>query len=310
MKQLNFVVSLTTDDNDYQMEQARAAEEMARRLDVSLEIIFAGNDSITQSQQLLKFIQSSNAHPDGIVFEPVGGTALPQVARAAVSAGIAWVVLNRDVDYLSELRAAQRSPAFAITSDHEEIGRIQGRQLGALLPNGGSVLYITGPSDSLAAKQRTGGMLETKPAGIQVKMMKGQWTEGSAHHLINSWLRLSISRQSRVEAVACQNDAMALGARKAFEALSNAEDRERWLKVPYLGCDGVPKTGQDWVRQGLLAATIVVPPITGRALEMLVQTLRGGSEPAERILTVPTSFPAIEGLAGIRRMKAQAASGC
>src|SRR5690349_2265955 len=171
MKRLNFLVSLTNNDNDYQMEQAASAQEAGRKLGVDVQIVYADNDSITQSQQILRPIQShSDAHPDGIIFEPVGGTALPQVARAAAVAGIGWVVLNRDADYIGELRRAHRVPVFAITSDHEEIGRIQGRQLAALLPNAGSVLYIQGPSESLAAKQRTSGMYETKPAQIQVKL--------------------------------------------------------------------------------------------------------------------------------------------
>ena len=86
MKKPTFVVSLTTDDNDYQMEQAVAAENAALRLDVKVEIVYADNDAILQSQQLLKVIQSSStSQPDGIVFEPVGGTGLPQVAGAAAA---------------------------------------------------------------------------------------------------------------------------------------------------------------------------------------------------------------------------------
>src|ERR1700720_437413 len=178
MKKLNFLISLTNNDNDYQIEQAAAAVEAARRLNVDVRIIQADNDSINQSQQILKVIQSSSeTPPDAIIFEPVGGTALPQAARAAAAAGIGWVVLNRDVEYMSELRKLHRVPMFAVTSDHEEIGRIQGRQFAALMPKGGSVLYIQGPSESLAAKQRTAGMYETKPVDVQVKVMRANWTE-------------------------------------------------------------------------------------------------------------------------------------
>ena len=94
MKKLKFVVSLTTNDNDYQIEQAAAASEAASRLGVDIDLLYAENDAILQSQQLLKIIQSNrDSHPDGIIFEPVGGTAMPQVARAAAAAGIAWVIL-------------------------------------------------------------------------------------------------------------------------------------------------------------------------------------------------------------------------
>jgi ribose transport system substrate-binding protein len=298
MKKLNFIVSLTTDDNDYQIEQASAAEEAARRLGVGLQIIFAENDAIIQSQQLLKFVQSGPAStPDGIIFEPVGGTALPQVARAAATAKIGWVVLNRDVDYVSDLRRTHRVPIFGLTSDHEEIGRIQGRQFAALLPKGGSVLYVQGPSESLAAKQRTSGMYETKPVDVQVKLMKANWTEASAYKTLSSWLRLSTSHQTPVDVIAAQDDSMAMGARKAFQELPDNAARDRWLSLPFIGCDGMPKTGQAWVKKGLLAATIIVPPNAGKAIEMLSQALQDGSTPQERTLSEAVSFPALNQLA-------------
>jgi ABC-type sugar transport system substrate-binding protein len=309
MKKLRFLVSLVTTDNDYQMEQAEVAEQTARRLGVDIEIIYAESDAITQSQQLLRIIQTRSVSlPDGIIFEPVGGTALPQVARAAVSAGVAWVVMNRETDYVAELRRTASVPVFSITSDHEEIGRIQGKQMAALLPHGGSVLYIQGPSENTAAKQRSAGMYETKPADIQVKAMKGNWTEGSAYKTVSSWLRLSTSRQTPLDVIAAQNDVMAVGAKKAFQESSDIALRDHWLHLPYIGVDGVSKTGQTWVKRGLLAATIVVPPNTGKAIEMLAHALQTSTLPAERTLTVPRSLPSIEELAAAQTEKARTLS--
>ena len=299
MKKLNFLISLTNNDNDYQLEQATSAQQTAQKLGIDLRILYADNDSITQSQQILQVIQShSNAHPDAIIFEPVGGTALPHVARASAAAGIGWVVLNRDAEYISELRKTHRVPIFAITSDHEEIGRIQGRQLAALLPNAGSVFYIQGPSESLAAKQRTSGMYETKPIEIQIKLMKANWTEAGAMRAVSSWLRLSTSHQSNIDVIAAQDDSMALGARKAFQELPPGATRDRWLGLPYLGCDGLPQSGQAWIKQGLLTATIYNPPNTGLAIEMMMKALHTGNIPPERSLTQPSSIPALNALAG------------
>jgi len=309
MKKLKFILSLTNNDNDYQIEQAASAEQAAKRLGAEVQIIHADNDSVTQSQQLLKIIQSRNeALPDGIIFEPVGGTAMPQVARAAAAAGVGWVVLNRDAEYASELRQAYRVPVFCITSDHEEIGRIQGRQFAALLPRGGTVLYIQGPTENLAAKQRTFGMYETKPADVQVKLMKAQWTESSAHRTVSSWLRLSTSQQTHLDLIAAQDDSMALGARKAFQEEPNPEARERWLRLPYIGCDGLPNSGQTWVRRGLLTATIFVPPNAGTALQMLVEAMQTGAMPPERSLTTPVSIPALDALATSQAEKTRALS--
>ena len=302
MKKLNFLVSLTTSDNDYQIEQAASAEEAARTLDVHAEIIYADNDAITQSQQLLNIIQSGT-HPDAIVFEPAGSTGLPQVARAAASANIGWVILNREADYITQLRSAHRVPVFCVTSDHKEIGRVQGKQMAALLPRGGSVLYIQGPSGSDAAQQRTEGMQQAKPANVQVRMVRAQWTEGSAHQAVTSWLRLSTSRDSQLDAIFAQDDSMAMGARKAFQDITNLEQRDHWLSLPFAGCDGMPKTGQTWVRNGLLAATVIVPANTGLALELLTKAIRNGMMPLERTFTEVRSFPPIKGLDQWERSK-------
>jgi len=266
MKQFRFVVALTTRNNDYQQEQETAAQETARRLGIDVDIIDANNDPLSQGQQLLQFIQSAGSRPNAIIMEPVGGTALPTVARAAAEAGIGWVVLNREIDYAAELRRVGNVPVFSITSNHEEIGRIQGKQFTALLPNGGSVLYIEGPSHSSAARQRTAGMYETKAANIQVRTLKGEWTTESAQRAVQTWLRLSTSAKTQIDLIGAQDDSMALGARKAFQESANALEKERWLSLPYTGCDGLPQGGQKWVRESLLAATVVVPANTGLAI--------------------------------------------
>ena len=297
MADLRFVVSLTNDDNDYQIEQAASAQSSARRLGVDLEILHANNDAIEQSQQILRVVQSSSPGkgPGAIIVEPVG-TPLPQAARAAVGAGIGWVLLNRDADYLTHLREASKVPVFAISSNHEEIGRIQGRQFAALLPNGGTVLYIQGPAGDAAAG-RTGGMLETKPANVQTKMLRGNWTEESAQKAVSSWLRLSTSKDDSIDIVGAQDDSMAIGARKAFQEGKSQEGKSRWDHLLFTGCDGLPKTGQAWVRNKILKATVVVPANTGLALEMLVKAIRTGVNPPEMAFTDVSSYPAVETLA-------------
>jgi len=296
MKKLSFLVSLTNDDNDYQQEQAAAAEKAARRLGVDVQIVHANNDAVTQSQQLLHFIQGSvSSRPDAIVFEPAGGTGFPQVARAATAGDIGWVILNHDADYLSKLRLTCNVPVFSISSDHEEVGKIQGKQFATLLPQGGSVLYLEGPANSSAAQERTSGMNRAKPANIQVKTLRANWTEQSAYRAVSSWLRLRTSQETRIDLVGAQDDSMAAGARKAFAEIAEGE-RERWLKIPFTGCDGLPKTGQAWVRSGVLAATIYIRPNTDLALEMLTEAIRTGSQPPERKLIAPESLPSLEEL--------------
>src|SRR5262249_42924628 len=115
MKRLRFLVSLTNNDNDYQIEQAKSAEETARRLGVDTQIIYSANDSVTQSTQLLNVVQAApQLRPDAIIFEPVGATALPQVARASAAANVGWVILNREATYVSDLRRQFKVPIFCV----------------------------------------------------------------------------------------------------------------------------------------------------------------------------------------------------
>lgn len=286
-----------TSDNDYQIEQAQSAEEAARKLGIEYQILYADNDAITQSSQILKVIQAqAEERPDAVVFEPVGGTALPQVARAAVNAGIGWAVLNREANYMAELRSIAKAPVFGVSADQLEVGRIQARQCATLLPSGGTVLYIQGPSENPVAKERLLGMQEAKPANIHLITLKGQWTEQSAQRAISSWLKLTTSRQAGVDLVVAQNDAMAMGARKAFQDLPSDVERDRWLQIPFTGVDGVPKTGQTWVRSGLLTATVFTPPNAGQAIELFVEFVRSSKVPAERVLTAPSSIPSLSAL--------------
>jgi ABC-type sugar transport system substrate-binding protein len=297
MRTLKFLVSLHSNENDFQIAQAKDAEQAAHKLGINAEIAFADNDAVNQSTQILKAIQNPvESRPDAIVLEPVSGTALPQVARVACSAGIGWAVLNRDPDYMPELRRAATAPIFTLSSDHAEIGRLQGKQFAALLPRGGSILYIEGPSQSSSAQKRTAGMLETKPSNIQIKTLKGKWTEESAEQAILSWLNLATSQKSAIDLIAAQDDSMAMGARKAFQEVANEEERTRWLSLPFTGCDGQPTAGQVWVAKGWLAATIYIAPLAGKAIEILAKAIQERTQPPEHTVTASFSIPPLDAL--------------
>jgi len=304
MKKLHFIVSLITEDNDFQKQQAIAAQEAAHGLDVDIQVLYAENDGVLQSQQLLKAIQS-NSEPrcDGIIFEAAGATDLPQVARAAAAAGIGWGILNRQADYIQELRRNYKVPIFSVASNHAEIGHTQAHQLAALLPHGGSALYIEGPSQQAASKERTAGVTEAKPGNVSLRAIRGQWTEESGYRTVTSWLRLSTSQQAHFDVVAAQNDEMAMGARKAFQEIAHSASRLRWLNLPFLGCDGLPKTGQAWVNSGLLAATIISLPMAGQAVEMMTKALRTGINPPHHSLVSQESYPSVQALASSKWVK-------
>lgn len=304
MKKLSLVISLPN-ENSYQREQGKAAQETAMVVGAEVRVLQADNDAVTQSQQLLEIVQSKpEQRPHAILFEPLTATALARVGEAAVSVGVGWVVLNCDVDYLSGLRNRTRVPVFSVTRDHTEIGRIQGRQFAALLPNGGTVLYIQGPATSSAAMQRTRGMQSTNPANINLRTLRSAWTVEGAYQAVSAWLRLSTSRADSIDVVGCQYDGIAMGARKAFENCANDCERNAWLQHRFTGIDGLPSEGQAWVNQGVLTATIDAGITTRLAVQMVANALGTGVQPPERTVIEARSYPPLEKLAEIGSRRA------
>jgi ribose transport system substrate-binding protein len=295
MKKAKFVL-LVVENNDYQAEQTISAKEAARECDVDLQVMQTEHDAVIQSQEVLKLLYNPvETRPDGILFEPVG-TPLEKAARIAATAGVGWAVLNREVDYIKELRCQSATPVFCITTNHDEVGRIQGEQIAHLLLRGGAVLYVQGPSDNNAAVRRAAAMQKAKPAGVDVRVLKGLWTEESAYNAVTSWLKLNMAKDVTIGLVAGQNDAMALGARRAFQEHTGEHERDHWMSLPYIGCDGLPKTGQVYVHRGLLQATIVIPANAGQAIRTLANSLKTKQPPPESIFTTASSFPPLASL--------------
>lgn len=294
----NVLLSLVTRENDYQCAQAEAAQSAALANGLHLDIHYAENDAVLQVQHILRSLQQKQRQYDAIVAEPVG-TSMEQAARLAATSGIIWGILNHDTGYISVLRRTSKAAQFEVTNDHSEIGRIQGLQMAALLPDGGVALYIEGPATGGAARLRTEGMMSTKPANVEIKFLKGDWTQASAQRNVANWLSLGTSRKLGIAAVICQNDAMALGVREAFDKSLSGTERQQWLSLPITGCDGLPGGGMDLVKLGVLTATISVPPNSGVAIGLVAKALKGEQVP-ERIVGQVSSFPKLEKLRGYR----------
>src|SRR5215469_11188168 len=201
MKRLRVVVSLPN-DNAYQREQKAAAKSMAQRLGIDLQVIQAADEATTQSQQLLRIVESpADAWPNAFIVEPLSATGLRRVAEAAVAKGIAWIMSNSEVDYINQLRKNPAVPVFTVTQGQREIGQLQGKQLAALLPEGGSVFFVEGPSTSAVALQRREGMERTKPRNIRVTTINSNWNEESASQGAATRLRLAVSRAEHFDLV-------------------------------------------------------------------------------------------------------------
>ena len=296
MKRLRIVLSLPN-DNAYQHEQKAVARSTAQRLGLDLQVIQAADDSTTQSQQLLKIVESSaEAPPNAFLVEPLSVTGLRRVAEAAVAKGIAWVMSNSEVDYIKHLRKNPRVPVFTVTQGQREIGQLQGKQLAALLPQGGSVLYIEGPSMSSVAVQRREGMESAKSRNIWITTIHSNWNEESAYQSASTRLQLASSRGENFDLVAAQSHELALGARKALRNIDNLELREKWLGLRFIG-SGISGQVKPLVDAGVLAAAVVTSVTMEVALKLLVRAIETQAQPPERSVVEATSYPDLEKIA-------------
>ena len=284
------VLSLLSADQEYQVLQASEAEIVAKRRGIELETIFAKNNAILQREHLYRHIGGFHKpRPAAVLLHPLAGDGWPKVAVDATKAGVGWILLNRDFQYIDELRVAHPTlPIGVVTIDQLAIGRIQGQQLLRLLPTGGSVLYLQGPPDNTAAQQRLQAMKQViETTAVELIVLNADWTETGAEKAIATWLRLSRSRDVSIRAVVAQNDAMAMGARKAI-----AETMPQWLGCPFLGCDGTSSGGQRFVRERSLTATIIIKPTAGVAVDIVANQITSGARVPARTALEPTPYPA------------------
>jgi ribose transport system substrate-binding protein len=297
VKKWRFVLAIPG-DTMYLRAQTAAAKATANLLDVELEVVSAGMDSVAQGQQLLKFVQApAESRPDGILLEPVSAAGLPRVAEAAVAAGIGWAVSNAQVEYLGELRKKAKAPVFLVSQDHVEVGRIQGRQVGALLPEGGLVLYLRGPGMSSIASRRFEGLDSAKPKNVEVRSLKVQGsTADNSCASVSSWLSLATVRPEATHLIMSQNADFVFGARKAFETNTSEPERSKWLALPCAGV-GVSSQIKPLVDQGALCAAVLTSLTMDQALKMLVQAMKTGAPLPEQTFVEAHSYPSVEELA-------------
>jgi ABC-type sugar transport system substrate-binding protein len=291
-----FVISDRTGYQGLLVEHGRRAAEGLR---VEMEVFSADDTAALQSAQIIKFL---NAHPDeqlAVIVMPVADIgheqALDSLARRVLNRGAGWVVLNRDLEaHVTKMRGEFPSlPVSLLAVDNRQIGRIQGRQVKGLLPGGARhVLCVLGNVMTAAARDRQAGFLEAATRAITVSELEGMWSSESAEKVVSRWVTLPAAQEGTLDLVACHNDPMALGARQALHRAARDRNKPEWLRVPVVGVDGLPGEGQRLVDERTLAATVVVPATSGRAVELVVRAWNGGGAMPGKVVLDPRPYPA------------------
>jgi ribose transport system substrate-binding protein len=289
----HLALSLINDANEYQRSIHTEVAERAARHGYSLEAHFAAGEVGAQIRQLYSCVnRPAEQRPGAVLLFPVRDGSFEYVLRDLARAGIGIVILNRRPEYVEGLRREfPRVPIGTVGPDQKEGGRMQGRQVRALLPGGGFVLYVMGPFLSSASRDRRAGFEEIlKGSGIDSAAIHGDWSELAAENAVTQWLRVVMLSTLRLDLVACQNDAMAVGARRALQQAVRTMERRQLASVRLLGFDGHPDVGQRLVASGELVATIIQRVTGAPAVDWIVRRSAGEPIPWDVVLPL-TAFP-------------------
>lgn len=286
-------LSLVNETNDYQLLIKADAEAAAARLGYELEVQSAQGDVIQQIKQLYECINRPvETRPRVLMLFPVKDGSLERVLRDAAHGGILCAILNRRPDYVQTLRRDFPEAWFGTVSpDQVEAGRIQGRQVRALLPSGGFFLYVMGPSVASAPQDRLAGMREAlQGLNFDWAQVHGDWNEAVAEKAVRQWFQIMRHTDVRLQLVVAQNDAMAVGAGQALAALAVEMNRPELARVPLVGIDGHPDVGRRLVDERRLAATIIQLSSGGPAVEWAAKVM-AGQRPAPDVVLPLTPYP-------------------
>jgi len=290
---------LRTTENDYQQQLKQEALREGKRSGFVVEVDSAQDDAGRQVAQITAAVENARStNLVAVLVAPVRDDVMAPTVRAAAQAGVEWVMLNREAQFIEELRQQFTGRAiFAVTPEQTEIGRIHGQQVRSLRPGGGCVLCVTGPLTASAARERLDGLKSVIADSYRLVTLNADWTSEGARLALERWLS-NMTKDKEVPSVfVAQNDEMALGLRQA------ARDAAVRLnlpldKTPIVGCDGSPTLGQRLVREGRLRGTVVTPPASGPAVEWIARMRCHGEIPPATVIQPVTSFP---GLSDLRR---------
>jgi ABC-type sugar transport system substrate-binding protein len=250
------LLALITEDSTYQLAQLGAARavELSARLEVVP--VFAGGSLFEQINQLFAATHDSGIR--AMFIEAVDPTpAFIKVMRIVLGRGVSIGLLNIAPDCLGELREEfDAVTVFAFMKSQEGIGRLHARQAHKALPDGGSILYVTGSKENARAAAFHAALI---PNRYDVHEVCADWSREGAKKEIHAWAKTSSSQ--KIDLVVCQNDSMAWGVL----------DSGIPCGIGIIGCDG-DGVGKQLVDEKKLLATIIVPTTAGSAIKAWVES--------------------------------------
>jgi ABC-type sugar transport system substrate-binding protein len=266
-EQLQIVFSVPGLNFPFFVHMMNIARDTAAEMDIELIEQDGQDDSATQSAG----IESAIAQEvDGIVISPRDVEALAPAIQAAMDAGIPVVTVDRAVTGADTLGH--------VGADNVRGGEKQGEYLLEILPDGGQIIELQGTVGASPAIDRSAGFNSVIADHPEYEIVFQQ-TAAFRRDQGLTVTEQALQANPDVDAIVAANDDMAFGA---AEAVAGAG-----LDIPIIGFDALPEALQA-VQDGTFDATVEQWPgrQTSGAMEVLVNYLRDGTEPAEHVLLI------------------------
>jgi inositol transport system substrate-binding protein len=180
---------------------------------VELVMVDSKEDVATQLAQVENFVAQQ---VDAIVLIPANTDAADPMTKAAQDAGIPLVYVNRIPSNLPE------GVAY-VGSDSIQAGIMQAEWLAEQLGGKGNVVIMNGNLAQEAAQKRTEGEKQVFAEYPDITIIRedtGNWSRDQGLALMENWL----ASGDQIDAVASNNDEMAIGALQAIEAAGKLGD--------------------------------------------------------------------------------------
>ncbi|QEU01919.1 sugar ABC transporter substrate-binding protein [Pseudomonas oryzihabitans] len=265
-------VSIAKVDDNFMTYVRRNLEEAGKAEKISLQFEDAQGDVVRQLNQVQSFLAQN---VDAVIVLPVDTAATVNITRAATTAKVPLVYVNRRPD-------DPKLPAgvVAVASDDLQAGQLQGQFIAKQLNGKGSIAVIMGELTQNATRGRSEGLKEALKAFPHIKVVAQQnadWDRSKGMDLTSNWLTAG----TRFDAIVANNDEMAIGAAMALQQAGMGKGQ-----VPVVGVDGLPD-GQAAIKRGLLAASVFQDP-RGQAVQAVQSALRMiRKEPVQADVWVP-----------------------
>jgi ribose transport system substrate-binding protein len=202
-------------------------------------------------------------HVKAIIIDPSNAQTLAEPLARAFSAGVAVIVLDRPV--VGDQYTCRIEP------DIRQIGTQAGAWLALKLGGKGKIVEILGPADSVPHQdQRAAFRAALREPGYRF-IYEGRVDPPRIDAA--QVMREALDHTKQVDAVCAFSDEAA----KAAYGTAKAAGREKG--VLFVGVGGLPASGQAWVSQGILDASILYPTGGSEAFETALQLLKGEKVP-------------------------------